>query len=251
MKLLALIGLLTLAAPAADQEGSFGRAVDAYRRGDYEAAESYWRATLEEPLTTPLTTKERARVLYDLGNAAWRRGEALEAVGWYTACIRIDPRNRDAWYNLNRARSESGLEPADRGDLPATLRRLVRSLTAAESAWLVLAAALLLALPLVGEALRGGRAWKGLSLAAALLLLVSLVPWSRRLFDDPGDPYLVIAQPAIVLRAEPREDLPAIGALDAGEEVQRIDELADWLRIERADGEQGWVPRDTLLALIP
>ena len=237
---------LLLALPVSAQGDAFERGVDAYRRGDQESATLLWSTVL----TDELAGEDRARVLYNLGNAAWRNGDGTQAVAWYTACLRHAPRHSDAWANLEFARSELGIEPADRGDLPSSARRLLGSTTARESGWLVLGASLLFGLALAGEALRGGRLWRALSLAGLFLVLGTVAPWIHGELQAEGDPYIVVGQPTVTLRSEPRTDLPAIAVLDPGETVDRIDALPDWIRVTTSKGERGWAPAESMFSLL-
>ena len=249
---------------AADQA-----AIDAYRRGDLDGARSAWLSVLEpardatgdapsreEARAQPspsardtLSRAERARVLYDLGNVAYRKKELLEAVGWYSAALRLSPRDGDIWWNLEHARSEAKLEPADRGDLSATLRRLVSALTLAESEWLVLCVVALWAAVLGAEALRGGRMWRRIALAGALVVLASLSPWIYNLARAARHPLLVIQDGKLPVKSEPRADAPAIAEVGAGSEVERLDALPDWTKIELENGVQGWVRQGALFDL--
>lgn len=247
LALILVLGVAGAPTPRSQAADSFERGVAAYRRGDYGEASTLWRACLDEDLAPG----ERARVAYDLGNAAWRGGDALEAVGWYTVALRDDPRNQDVWYNLELARAEAGLEPADRGDLRSTWNRLVTSVTPAESRLLVLLALVPLALALGFEAFLGGKLWRRLALAAAALVLVASIPWIDTHFQDEGDTVLVVRPTAVPLRAEPRRELEPIAQLDPGAEARRIDALPGWVRVRTSDGQRGWLQEDTVFALEP
>jgi hypothetical protein len=219
-----------------------GEAIEAFRRGDLEGARSAWLARLAAP--PALSDSERARILYNLGNVAFRKGELLPAVGWYTASLRLRPRDGDTWQNLEHARSEAGLEPADRGDLAATVRRLLSSLTLAESEWFVLATAGLWAAALAAEALRGGRLWRRLSIAGAALVAASLAPWLYNQVRQARDPVLALGDEgrAVQVRSEPRADAAVIGETPAGSELERTDELPSWTKVELESGLEGWIP---------
>ncbi len=246
--MLALLFTLFLAAGVQAPEADlFERGVEAYRRADWAAAERYWSSALEEDLGA----EDRARVLYNLGNAAWRGGEALRAVGYYSASLRSDPRRADTWKNLETARVSAGLEPAVRGDLRSTVRRLFFSLRPDEKRVLVLVA-LVLALPvLVLEALRGGRLLFGLALLSFAGLALASVPWCLGLRRGPQDPWLIVRGPVVALRSEPRDELAPSGEVSAGEEVERIDALQGWVRVRTRDGSRGWVPDDAVFPLEP
>jgi tetratricopeptide (TPR) repeat protein len=236
---------LSPAGPIPDEpEAVFGRAVEAYRAGDWTTARSLWL----ELLSAPESGLDRATLLYDLGNVAWREGRPLEAAAWYTACIRLSPRHADAWTNLELARSEAGLPPADRGDLSATLRRLLTALTPAESEWLVVGCLALLAAALSLEALRGGPVPRRLALASALLLLLGSAPWVWRRSHSGADPVFVVAADGAALRSQPDGGSAVVGRLPPGSEAERIDALPGWIRLE-ADGSRGWVEGSAVVPL--
>ena len=227
------------------ERGGFERGVEAFRRGDYAEAELAWRALLDRELPA----RQRARVFYNLGNAAWRRGAELEAVACYSACIRLDPRHADGWANLEFTRAQSGLEPADRGDLASTAKRLLDALSPAERAWLVLALAIALGLGIAAEAWRGGRLLRAGVFVLAGVLVLALVPWIHGLLESEADEVMVVRSPSIALRSEPRDDLPAVGLADAAAVLERIDALPGWVRVEDGEGVRGWVPEDAVFAL--
>ncbi len=224
---------------------AFELGVDAYRRGQYAEAEAHWHACLARPLAD----ESLARVTYNLGNAAWRQGNAFEAIGWYTATVKRAPRNADAWHNLELARAQAGLEPEDRGDLGATARRLVELLRPVEARRLAAFGLGLLALVCLVEALRGGRFARMALFPAALIFAVTSIPWLWGLARVDRDTLLVIRAPSVALRSEPRLELDATASVDAGEEVERIDALPGWTRVRSADGERGWLPDDAVFDL--
>ncbi|MEM7308184.1 MAG: SH3 domain-containing protein [Planctomycetota bacterium] len=240
LTLLFLLPGLAFGAPDAFDDG-----VAAFRRGDYAEASELWT----ELLGDPLSDADRARVLYNLGNAAWRSDAGGEALGWYGAALRCAPRHEEARANAAFVREELGLAPLETGDLRGAFRRLAESRTRSEAAWTVLAAALILLIALLGEALRGGPLWRGFALAAAAALLIVLVPWIQAERTSDRDLWMAVADPRSSLRSEPRGNLPAIDALDAGDVAERIDELPGWVRLETRGGLRGWVPEDEVFRL--
>jgi len=222
--------------------------LEAYRAGDLEAAATHWRERLEAEGAV-MHSNERARLLYDLGNVAYRRSDRHAAIGWYTASLRLRPRDADTWTNLELARSEAGLDPADRGDLMATVRRLVTALTRAESEWLLLGIVLLWAVTLAGEALRGGRAWRLAALVGFGAVLLSAAPLLVHLATAGADPVLVVAQGGARVQSEPRAEAKMITMLDAGAEAEVLDRLPDWVKVADETGTEGWVPRESVFRL--
>jgi tetratricopeptide (TPR) repeat protein len=247
-RILAVLAVLTGVGAAQDApRDAFAEGVAAYRRADHERAIEIWRPLLEQDLA-PL---DRARVYYDLGNAAWRRERPYEAIACYTAAVRLDPRHADAWANLEFARAKAGLPPADAGDLGATLRRALDSFRPDERRGLLFGALVLWTLLLVVEMRLGGRALRRALAVGGLMVALAAVPWAwEHLRPTLADPLLVVDAGSVALRAEPLESRPATGQLEVLEEVERIDALPGWVRIRRADGQRGWVREGALFALV-
>ncbi len=219
-----------------DQAGLDQSATEAYRERDYRAAAALW----ENALTEAELPAERARLFYNLGNAAYRQERPLVAVGWYTAALGLTPRDRDLWTNLELARSEAGLEPQDRGDLAATTQRLLSSLTRAESEWLLWITLLLWGGCLAGEALRGGRTWRRLCWLGLALLPISWAPLGWHMAHDGEHTLLIVQEGGTQARSEPRSDATALVRLEAGESVVWRDQLPGWVGV-RSGGKSLWI----------
>lgn len=252
------VALLWIGAPAglclqqsepASVEALYAQGLAAYRAPtpDLATARASWSAALDK--AADLGPATRAQLCKSLGNLAYRQERPLEAAAWFSAAIRLVPRDSDAWNNLEFARSKAGLEPADRGDLAATFERVLHSLTLAEAEWLALFTALALALLIVLRAFVLGRAanrplWVALVLAP-ILCSSWIVQWS----EASGDPVFVVSTAGVTVGSEPRMAAPKVALLAAGARAQRIEQLAGWVRIETARGERGWVAADSVFAL--
>lgn len=222
------------------------RACAEYREGDFDSAFTMWSLALES--ASDAHDAERGRYCYNLGNAAYRAGRTLESVAWYTAALRLSPGDSDAWANLELARAESELEPADRGDLKDTVERLVSSTTQAESEWLAFGSLMVLALCLAGEALRGSLVWRRLSLVALLGVGLSSVPLLWNLAHSGGDPLMVTESRGAQARAEPRADAKRLFDIAGGTQLERLDALPGWVRVDAEEGEV-WVRSGTVFEL--
>ncbi len=228
---------------------AFDAGVAAYRDGDIEGARALWLRCLESAVPAQeLPADERARVLRNLGNAAFRLERPLEAAAWYERALALAPRDGALLADLELARREADLEPMFRGDLSSTGRRVLGFVTPAESLRVGLCATALCALVLLLEALRGGRAWGA---AAAVALACTVLAWSPYAWHATrreGPRAHVIAPGGAPLRAEPSAARELVGRLDAGKSAWWLDELPGWVRVEAEDGLVGWVPADAVLA---
>ncbi|MFT7677541.1 MAG: tetratricopeptide (TPR) repeat protein [Planctomycetota bacterium] len=245
-----LLGLLLLGGFAFSAVDSMGdpspktQGGERYRAGDYASAATLWEEALEQTAPGP----ERGRMAYNLGNTAYRRGHKLEAVGWYTAALRYLPRDGDLFANLELARAEADLAPADGGGLTDMLRRLMGKFTEAESRWLALLGVLLLALALAGEALRGGPNWRMAVYVGLVGIPLCFAPWVRHALETP-QAFLVVRSGGVGGRSEPRPDAKRLARLEAGSVVQVFDELPRWRRAILEDGREVWVEEDALFEL--
>lgn len=234
------------AAPATPHE-LYAAGVQHYRALDYAGARASWTQALEHP--DRLDAHGRAQCCKGLGNVAFRQERPLEAAAWFTAAIELSPRDAEAWSNLELARSKAGLEPADRGDLGATLQRVLHALSLAEAEWLALFVALALAAGIVLRALVFGRAanrWLGL---AAVLGAFALLPWLVRLREAAHDPLFVQSSAGAALLSEPRIAASKLALLPAGSRALRAETVAGWVRVETEAGTRGWVSGESVFAL--
>ena len=255
LRCLALLVLGVISA-AVTQNGAFAqdgtaeldaRAHDAYRAGDFDSAFTVWSRALEAATDAP--DGERGRLVYNLGNAAYRAGRTLESVGWYTAALRLLPGDSDVWANLELARAEAELDPADRGDLTDTFKRIVTSTTRAQSQWLALGGLALLAICLAGEAFVGGYVWRRLSLGAVVLFGFTSLPWVWDLMHGGGRPLMVVETRSTPARAEPRADAKRLFDLSSGTIVEHLDELPGWVKIDTDGDGEVWVKAGTVFEL--
>ena len=243
---LVVASLFASIARAQDLEGQNATAIEAYRASDYATAEANWVAAL----SNELSSEDRGRLLYNIGNAVYRQGRVTEAIAWYTSCIRTTPRDSFAWSNLEFARREKELEAADRGDLRSTVARILSSVDRSEAGWMMLLCIALWSVALIMEAIRGGSLWRRLSFFGFIAVLLSSAPLAWQLSEVKEFPVaMVIEQPAAALRTEPGEEHSAVAQAGAGTTVQLLDELGDWVRVQTDQDERGWAPRSSVFEL--
>ena len=218
----------------------FDEAVRAYRAGDLASA----RALFEALLADDLAPAARGPVLYNLGNLHYREGRFALAVAALTGAVEALPRSSDAWENLELARAKAGLDPADRGDLAATVDRVVGSARPGElevAGWVLLA---LLALLAGLELFRGGPGLRA-GLAAVLLLLVLDLAWLAHASARAAAPSAVVVESS-ELFAEPNADHPLGRRAALGERVAVEERLGargargTWVKVS-ADEGTGWL----------
>lgn len=246
LALLLLVGGVLLGAGSAHAQAEEGAGPGAalWRAGDRDGAVRAWTealAAVEAPAA------ERARLAYNLGVAAHHDEDPLLAVAWFTACLRTEPRHRDARANLAVARTDAGLGDADGGGPASAALGWARRYTRGEAEWLaVLGGVLLLAGGLL-EAFRGRPARIALVLGVAVQP-VMWTPLAVAIVSDVPDAHMVVEPRGLQVYPMPEPGTDKVGKLAAGDVVEALDELPGWRKV-RFEGEERWVRASGLAPL--
>ena len=246
LALLLLVGGVLLGAGSAHAQAEEGAGPGAalWRAGDRDGAVRAWTealAAVEAPAA------ERARLAYNLGVAAHHDEDPLLAVAWFTACLRTEPRHRDARANLAVARTDAGLGDADGGGPASAALGWARRYTRGEAEWLaVLGGVLLLAGGLL-EAFRGRPARIALVLGVAVQP-VMWTPLAVAIVSDVPDAHMVVEPRGLQVYPMPEPGTEKVGKLAAGDVAEALDELPGWRKV-RFEGEERWVRASGLAPL--
>lgn len=216
--------------------------VAAYSLGQWDEALSAWGRI--ESLRV-----ESVELYYNMGNACFKRGDVAHAILWYERALKIGPGDADSRNNLAFA---NGFVQDHIDVVPEFfLKQWVRGISymCGSDAWAVaglvlFALTLALLLLFLSSSRRGWRQAGFFGGIAALLLTASALGCS---FARRADYFR--ADEAIVVKAvTSARSTPGGGTstdlfvLHEGTKVRILDTVGDWLRIEIADGRQGWLP---------
>lgn len=213
-------------------QGEFDRAVEAFEQAGGDAPSQV--------------------VLFDLGDAYWRKGDLARALASWRAAHDLAPRDADTSHNLALARGAiSGLPdpvppaftwmefatPTELGGLGGlalvgsaigALRRRRRLAAGDDPA----EAPLLWASP-----------WVACWAAGAALGAIALVGAQA----SAGRPIAVVVEPEAALRVEPLAESSSAGTLPAGAEVVVTAQAGAFALVQTSDGKSGWVVDDVLV----
>ncbi len=213
----------------------------AYRAGDYQQAQTLWRAELDQLSGQASKGEQIGQLCYNLGNAAYRSKQGMQALAWYTAARRYLPRDEDLLANLKFVRGELALPPEHSSGLLATLSESLRSWTLPESKNMALVGVLLLLLALGYEALRGGKQGRTLALVGFSLCALLWLPFLRHTLAGDPPSHMVIAARGTNARSEPRPDAKSLLRLEPTATADRLDEWGEWTKLRAETGEEVWV----------
>lgn len=226
-------------------------ATDDYKRGNFAAAQSAWQKTVA---ATPTDWTAR----HNLGLALAQQDRWAEATAQWTSAFLLAAREDLTRYDLALGLQRSGLAPPElvalsRGEGRSALARLAAP---GEWQWLLVGAALLLALAFALLLLAGYRKLGGWARVVALvvfvgaLLLAGTSTLALHTYGQLAHPDAVIVVRASTLRSIPTDaDTQKVSALSAGSIAVVDKTFLGWSRLQFPGGQTGWARTADLVAL--
>ena len=235
-------------------QSAFDAANAAYADGRYDEAATLYQAILDENLTSNsvsgLTSNSEAVVQYNLGNAQFKQGELAQAILAYERSLRLDPRNKDAQYNLAFAQSRITDNIVDNDFFLSSWARTVRN-GLREHTWLVLSICLfVLALAGLLLFLLGREPWlrKTAFHTAWIALLFSLVAGLNAASLHSRDTLrneAIITQGVVNAKSSPDRSGTDLFTIHEGTKVTIRETLGEWSNI-RVGNNEGWIRTSNL-----
>ena len=244
-----LFTLALLLAPSAAQADVSG---DAYKRGDFAAAETDWRKTLA---TAPADWTTR----HNLGLALAQQDRWAEATAHWTSAFLLNSRADATRWDLALGLQRSGLAPPELVEFSRGEGRyaLARWATPGEWQLALVVAALLIATALVVLLLKGYDRIGGWARSTALItillaiLLAAAATLSLHTYGSLAHPEAVLVWKASTLRSIPTEadTTQKTTPLSAGSIALTEKTFLNWSKVGFAGGQGGWVRTEDLISL--
>ncbi len=244
-KIGAVIWLIGLRAAFAGPSDDFRSANQLYDAGKFAEATAVYEKI--EPKT--------AHVYFNLGNAHFREGKLGLAILDYERARRLAPRDPDIAANLKFAEQRLGVD--DVNAPPRAWQRFLRSVieSRSPSEWGIyeLAALWLTALA-IGVYIYIPRFRTGLLAIAAVAFVgfaASAFALGHEVLNDRTGPAAVVVAAEAEARFAPVRDSTTHFKLTEGTRVVIREDRGQWLFVERADGQQGWLKSDAVELVVP
>lgn len=218
-------------------QSTFDQANAAYAEGNYaEAAELYQSILDEGP---------DAQVYYNLGNAQFKQGELAQAILAYERSLRLNPRNKDAQYNLAFAQNQIVDNVQEQDFFLSAWVRTIRN-SASESTWLVCSITLfIVALIALLLFLLGRELWlrKTAFHIAWLAFLFSLITGLNAASLHQRDTLrneAIITQGIVNAKSSPDRSGTDLFTVHEGTKVIIRETIGAWANI-RVGANEGWI----------
>ncbi len=206
-------------------------------------------AVYEELLATGV---ESDGLYFNLGNAYYKAGKMTPAILNYERAKLLAPNNADIQFNLDLANQHvvDAIEALPQVFFVRWWNHLVQS--KATDSWAnyslacFIAFLLLLGLYLFSSnnLLRRLGFWIGiLFLSGAIITYLFAGKQKKRMV---GHDFAIVTQPVVTVKSSPSEGGTNLFMIHEGLKVQILDQLGNWYEIRLADGNQGWLPAETM-----
>lgn len=243
-----ILFLLMSVLSTAQNTDLFEQGNQSYATGKYQEAINSW--------TQILTNGKHSSSLYfNLGNAYYKLNEIGPSVYYYEKALRIDPTNSDIKNNLAFAENA-------RVDAIETLPKSVFSKwydtisgQFSYEGWALIAVIFSFGFVILflsyyfSVAERKKRMLFVSSIVSLVVLFVTMAMAYQTYNDILNDAPAIIFAESTEVRGEPNMGSEASFTLHEGTKVQILKEEKDWVRIQIADGKDGWMPLSDLKAL--
>lgn len=251
MKKRLLLSLVALVAglymlPAQNVDSLWSQAVTHYSEEDYTAA-------LEDFSAIEDLGYGSAALYYNIGNCYYKTGNYLGmSILYYKRALKADPSFGDAKVNLGIAK-EAALDRID--EIPEFIlltwvKSFRNSLSSDAWAWTALALFLVLAVMVLLFRFGNSVALRKTAFAVAVVsvaaMIVSVVFAFNLRSSGTSDKEAVVTVPVCSVKSTPGPSDQSLFILHEGTEVDVLDAIGDWYRIEIADGRQGWIENEDI-----
>ena len=213
----------------------FNDAGQAYKKGEYDhAIESY-----QKILTSGMASGE---VYYNFANSYFKKGDLGKAILNYERARRLIPRDSDLLSNLKYARASIKNSPAERQKtFGERMLAYAGHLSPDEQA----VAGLVLLLSLVAVHLLGLYfKWPASTKAGTLSIVIFIFAFHlfACFFQADNEKNAAVVLTAAEAKFEPEAGATTHFSAPEGLRVKIIEENSGWVKVERPDGNEGWLP---------
>ena len=231
---------VTLSANAANVDGLWESAADAYMQQDFTTALDIYRQIEGEGLAS-------ADLFYNMGNTFYKLGDVGHSVLYYKKALKINPAHSDAANNLAIAEG-SALDKIERVPefiLVTWVKKINYMCSSDAWGYIFVALLFIVALLMLGFKFAStGRRRKVSFIFACIVFLFALGALSFSIAersDALSEDGAVVMVPYSAVKSSPGDSGKSLFILHEGTEVDILDVLGEWSRVSLADGRQGWI----------
>jgi len=240
-----ILFILLLSFSAVAQDGLLEKANEHYNNQEYEEAIEAYQEVLN-------SNKESAEVYYNLGNAYYKNGQITPAIINYERAKLLAPNDEDIQFNLELANQHvvDAIDPLPKVFFVRWWNNLANKFPA--DGWAKISViSFVLALVFAGlffftrtTAIKRLSFWVGILIVAISIFSFNFAARQKKQMTSHN--FAVIVQPSVTVKSSPSESGTDLFLIHEGLKVEVKDSLGSWRQIRLADGNQGWLPENSL-----
>jgi tetratricopeptide (TPR) repeat protein len=228
----------------AQSSDAFQEGNKAYNEGNYSIAIQKYESVLD--------AGEHSDALYfNLGNAYYKLDDIANSIYYYEKALLLSPEDIEIKENLAFAQNMAidSISGRTHSGLSNLYSRIVYALTLSQWALLSIVFMMLFVLLYVLFLMGAHAKTKRLAFTLSAVFLAATLAsftlgYSQKVKNDRDLPAIVFQVTSV--QSEPNDRGSELFNLHPGTKVQILDELGSWYKIEIADGQQGWLPMQSV-----
>jgi len=191
---------------------------------------------------------DSAELLYNMGNAYYKKGEIGKAVLYLERALWLDPGNADIEKNLNAVRNNTGLMLEEESLINNYIGKFTLNQWCIITAALLLAYGIIICLRATSPKLFQARTFRNVIVVLAILGAVSLYGTISQSMEL--NRAIVVSSAAEVL-ISPFDGADQTASLKTGRMVYVLNEHENYLSVKEDSGTAGWVRKSQIRKIIP
>lgn len=243
--LIATILILLTTFSAYSQDSLLIRANQQYAEGKYEQAIDLYQQILKSNM-------ESAEVYYNLGNAFYKTGQYTLSIINYERAKLLAPNDDDIDFNLEIANQHvvDAITPLPKVFFIRWWHNLINKFSA--DGWAKISLfSFVLTLILAGffffttsGSIKRSSFWTGIFVLAISILSYNFAARQEKRMTEHR--FAIITQSSVTVKSSPSEGGTNLFLIHEGLKVEILDQLGTWNNIRLADGNQGWLPDNSM-----
>lgn len=244
-----LIFILILRLPAAGQSSAeqvtFEKANQLYLNGDYAPARDEYQKIVNSGF-------ESVELYYNLGNTFYKLGQVPSAILYYEKALILDPKDEDIRFNLDLANRlvVDKIIPVNEFFMKKWIRSLAGILKADTWGYISLCAFIMLLLNITYLYISRRFRYRKLMVSTAAMLLVvlilSLPLGSIQNKQSIHTNAAIVFSSSLTAKSSPDSGGTDLFVIHEGVKVIITDHVGTWIRIRLADGNEAWIPENSV-----
>lgn len=226
----------------------FERATEAYNAGEFNKSIEFYEKILGNE-------QHSAELYFNLGNAYYKLGEIGPSIYYYEKALLLKPSDNEIKNNLSYANNMrlDAIEAMPKTAFSRFYDATIKQLSFDAWAYLAVSMIFLFVACYVTYYLLSSSTYKRITFITSLVamglcvasILFAYLQYEKYQANNPA----VIFSREVTITAEPNENSERIFTLHEGTKVNVEESFDQWQKIKIADGQTGWLPKETIRLL--